>query len=500
MTRPETRLRRRSLALAAFVALVVVTGAAVPMARTAPATPAALATPEAPSDAAMIRWTPCQAEEFAGSRCGTLSVPIDWSRPGDATTELSLVVRPADDQEARIGPLLLNNASGGSAIEQLRLGLLTGGVRGSLVERFDLVAVDPRGVGQSTPPRCGRPQRGAGVTYFPQDERAFDALVADNRALAEACRRGTGAVLEHLDLETSARDLDAVRQALGERRVTFYGILHTTLVGRTYARLFPARLRDIVLDSALDDSLPAAQRLASEVVAVETGLNRFAAWCAEAPDCALRGQDVLRRFDELVAQADRAPIPARDRTPLTGEDVRRQVQEQLVFKIAWPDFAAAIEEAAAGDATALVTSRDETFNPLQDHIVQCATTPPAARTFAELKQLERMVRQLAPRTGGASRAWDTAAGCIGWPGRPDAADPGRPVEDAPAALFLQSTHNTVAAYENAFSLAEQFPGSRVLSRDGDEGSLVVWSPCATAAVEEYTAAGRLPAPGTICLD
>lgn len=499
-TRPTAGFRRRRIALAAFVAFAVLTGAAVPVARTAPATPATLATPEAPSGAPTIRWNACQAEEFAGARCGTLAVPIDWSRPGSAATELSLVVRPAEQPAEHIGVLLLNNASGGSAIEQLRLGLQTGAIRGTLVERFDLVAVDPRGVGQSAPPRCGRPQRGDGVTYFPRDERAFEALVADNRALAEACRRGTGAVLEHLDLETSARDLDAVRHALGERQVTFYGIQQSTLVGRTYARLFPERLRDIVLDTAVDDRVPAVQRLASEVVAVETGLNRFAAWCADAPECALRGQDVLRRFDELVAQADRAPIPAGARPPLTGEDVRRSVQEQLVFKIAWPGFAAAIEQAAAGDATALATSADGTLNTLQDHIVQCATTTPAARTFAELKQLERMVRQLAPRTGGASRAWDTAAGCIGWPGRPEGADSGRPVDDAPAALFLQSTHNTLAAYENAFGLAEQLPGSRVLSRDGDDYSLVVWSPCAAAAVDEYTAAGRLPAPGTLCLD
>ena len=154
-----------------------------------------------------------------------------------------------------------------------------------LLERFDLVTVDPRGVGQSTPIDCGRPQRSEGVTYFPEDQQDFDALVADNRALADACRREAGALLDHLDLETHARDLDAVRQALGERQVTFYGIQQSALVGRTYARMFPGQLRDMVLDTVSDDSVPAVQRLVAEVVAVETALNRFAAWCAESTDC-----------------------------------------------------------------------------------------------------------------------------------------------------------------------------------------------------------------------
>jgi pimeloyl-ACP methyl ester carboxylesterase len=487
-------------AWAGLAGLILVAGLALAAAGLALTAPAAGAGTPPGTPGSTIRWSSCPAEELAAARCGTLTVPADWSRPRGATITLALVVRPAEKPEERIGPLLLNNGSGGSAIEQLRLGLQTGAIRGALAERFDLVAVDPRAVGQSTPVRCGRPQRSPSVTYFPDDERAFAALVADNRALADACRRETGAVLEHLDLRSTARDLDAVRRALGEPQVVLYGIERSTLVGRTYARMFPRTLRGIVLDTALDDSLPPVQRLASEVVAVETGLNRFADWCAGAEECSLRGQDVLERFDELVAQADRASIPAGDRPPLTGEDVRRAVQEKLVFKLAWPGFAAALEEAAAGDATALATPADATLDTLQDHVVRCATTPPAASTFAELQELERMVRELAPQTGGASRAWDTAAGCIGWPGRPDRPDSGRPARGAPPALLLQSTHNTLSAYENAFSLARQLPGSRVLSRAGDDYSLVIWSPCAAAGFEAYATVGRLPAPGTLCLD
>lgn len=166
----------------------------------------------------------------------------------------------------------------------------------------------------------------------------------------------------------------------------------------------------------------------------------------------------------------------------------------------WPGFAAAIEQAAGGDATTLSVSADGTLDTLQDHVLRCATPPPAAGTFAELKQLEGMVRHLAPHTGGASRAWDTAAGCIGWPQRPGQPDPGEPARETPAALILQSTHNTLGSYENAFGFAQQLPVSGVLSREGDDYSLIIWSPCVAAAFEEYATSGRLPEPGAICLD
>jgi pimeloyl-ACP methyl ester carboxylesterase len=455
-----------------------------------------------PQPAAMpaVQWGECQEEGFETSRCGTVAVPVEWSQPEGETIDLALVVRPADDPSTRIGALLLGNARGGSAIEQLRLALVSGVIAGALVASYDLVAVDPRGVGQSTPLECGRPQRTEGVTYTPQDQQAFDALVADNQALAEACAAGTGIPLIGLGLETSARDLDAVRAALGEEQITVYGIEHTTLVSRTYARMFPERVRGIILDTAVDDSLTVSQRLASEAAAVETGLERFAEWCGTSADCPLQGQDVYATFDAVVAQADQTPIPAGDHPPLTGYDVRRATQEHLVFRVAWPGFAAALTQAAAGDGTALTVSPDGTLVPLQEHVVGCVTTPAGATTLEELQGLERMVRQLAPHTGGATRAWDVLAGCIGWPDRPAERDNGAPVEGIPPALILESTHNTLAAYESGFSFAEQFPNSRILSRSGDDYSLVVWSRCIATEFDVYLTSGQLPAPGTICLD
>ena len=215
----------------------------------------------------------------------------------------------------------------------------------------------------------------------------------------------------------------------------------------------------------------------------------------------VRGDDVLDRYDELVARADAQPLAVGGGTPLTGEDVRRLTQEHLVTTLSRPSFAAAIQRGLAGDGGALAVGPDGTYVALQEHVTTCMTTPSPVRTFAELRQLARMVERIAPRTAGASRAWDAVAGCIGWPSGSDAAveRPG-PRRDTPPALLLQSTHNALAPYANAFALSRQLPGSRVLSREGDDYSLVLFSACAAAAFDAYTVEGRLPEPGALCTD
>lgn len=173
-----------------------------------------------------------------------MRVPVDWPRPGSETIELSVVRRPATDRNHRIGSMLLNNGAGGSAIRQLQLGLGAGLGDSKMAKHFDLVAVDPRGVGQSTPVNCGnRPLRSPGVTIFPKNEAQFSALVKNNKALAAARSTKSQALLANLDITGVAKDMEAVRIGLGERQVHWYGIQYSALVGKAYAPMYPGRLR-----------------------------------------------------------------------------------------------------------------------------------------------------------------------------------------------------------------------------------------------------------------
>ncbi|MGW2996557.1 alpha/beta fold hydrolase, partial [Streptomyces sp. NPDC001193] len=303
------------------------------------ATAATTAFAQAPEGAAPqpsasgIAWHACADTDFKNMQCGAMTVPVDWSHPDAGTITLAMVRRPADDKAHRQGTLLLNDGAGGSSIEQLRLAMHAGlpAIGGDMTRKFDLVAVDPRGIGHSSPILCAEAPKPAGVSHFPKDRAAYDTLVRHNQSFAADCLRRNGPLVKHVDLTSTAKDFEAVRIGLGERQVNWYGIHYSTLLGRTYAKLYPGRLRTMVLDTALDDTTSPLERVKAEAATAETAFNRFVAWCEASKECALHGKDVAATYDALVAGADRDPIPTKGRAhePLTGEDIREATQDYL---------------------------------------------------------------------------------------------------------------------------------------------------------------------------
>ncbi|MFG2716176.1 alpha/beta fold hydrolase [Streptomyces goshikiensis] len=483
------------------------TAAALSVLATALAAPA-LAQPEPgnrPAPANGIDWHACADADFKDMQCGSLRVPIDWSRPGSGGLALALVRRPADDQTHRQGTLLLNDGAGGSSIEQLRLA-----VRGHLPQfagdmtgKFDVVAVDPRGVGHSTPIVCGEALKPSGVSHFPQDKAAFDALVSHNRAFAEDCLRRNGSLAAHVDLTSTARDFEAVRTGLGERQLNWYGIHYSTLLGRTYADLYPGRLRTMVLDTALDDTGSPLRRTVEEAATAETAFNRFAAWCAASEDCALHGKDAAAEYDALVARADREPIRTGSTAhqPLTGEDIREATQDYLTMSGQfWPELAKVIVAAQRGDAVDFTRDPDNTLDPVQVQVPACLDNARPVRTLAQLTDLRKELARVSPHLGGAVRSYKALAGCLGWPEPAVPVKSGARVNGAPPALILQSTHQALAPYQAGPAMAGQLPGSVVLAREGDDYSMFLVSQCAREATNRYLTTRGLPAPGTTCTD
>ncbi|MBN0048552.1 alpha/beta fold hydrolase [Streptomyces actuosus] len=468
----------------------------------------ALAQPEQdarPTPATAIDWHTCTDADFRHMQCGSIQVPVDWSHPRAGSLTLALVRRPADDRAHRQGTLLVNDGAGGSSIEQLRLAMHVGlpHFAGAMTQKFDLVAVDPRGVGHSTPLLCGEPLKPAGVSHFPRTRAAYDALVAHNRAFAEDCLRRNGRLTAHVDLTSTARDFEAVRRGLGERQLNWYGIHYSTLVGRTYAKLYPGRLRTMVLDTALDDSGSLRSRIIQEAETAETAFNRFTAWCAGSKTCALHGKDVAAAYDALVARAERDPIPTGGRAhqPLTGEDIREATQDYLTLSgLSWPELAKAIAKAQDGDATDFTIDPDDTLDPVQVQVPACLDTPRPVHTFAQLTRLQKELARVSPHLGGAVRSYRSVAGCLGWPLPAEPVRGGTLVHDAPPALILQSTHQALAPYRAGLTMAAQLPGSVVLTRDGDDYSMFLLSQCVRDATNRYLVSRELPAPGTTCTD
>ncbi|MGW0811388.1 alpha/beta fold hydrolase [Nonomuraea sp. NPDC002799] len=291
-------MRRTSPLLAA--AFVVAT--AVLSVPTAGAATGAVLSPAAARAGAPggIAWAPCAEEPSA--ECGTLAVPIDWSRPRGATVGLAVARRKATDPAARAGSLVINpGGPGGSGVEAA-FGAPDFFTE-ELQRRFDIVGFDPRGVGRSHPVVCSASVYNRMPYAVMTSQADFDRWTAYAKRLRKDCRARTGPLYDHVDSVDVARDLDALRAALGEDKLTFYGISYGTLIGQMYAELFPNRIRAMVLDGNMDHSLGVKAFLDTEAAAVEDAFDEFVAWCEHESGCALHGRDVRALWEKLLARA-----------------------------------------------------------------------------------------------------------------------------------------------------------------------------------------------------
>jgi pimeloyl-ACP methyl ester carboxylesterase len=398
------------------------------------------------------------------------------------------------------------------ALEALGASLFTPAVRA----RFDIVGMDPRGVGASTPVRCNPGIWNQVVSWFPRDETSFTQLREHYRAFGESCLRVTGPLLAHLDTTNVARDLESVRAALGEGKLNFLGLSYGSQLGATYAELYPENIRVMALDGALDHAQPASAMLADEAGAYEDAFDRFARWCSEEPDCALNGRDVAAYFDDLVRRADQDPIPAPRcvefgycRPTVTGQDIRFNMQNLILIKDpvpelgipGWPGLATALVSANAGDASqfSTETADDETFHGFAALAIECVDWNPAGDTFADLSAKHLLGRTVAPHTQGATQSWTILAGCMNWP-VPVANPPYLiDVRGAPPILLVNATHDPSTAYEWAHGLRDQIAGSVLLTREGD-GHTSFFVPGARRtrdAIDTYLITGETPPANTV---
>ena len=251
-----------------------------------------------------ITWGPC--EEEPSVECGRLAVPIDWSRPSGPTVELTLARRKSTDPAARVGSLLTNpGGPGNSGVNDI---LRPSGLSKEVQRRFDIVSYDPRGVARSGSVTCSAAVYNEMPYPVMTSQADYDKWVAFDRKLVADCRKHTGPLYDHLDSANVARDMDAIRAALGEAKLTSYGVSYGTLAQQMYAELFPNRIRAMVLDSNMDHSLNARAFQVSEAATVQDSFDEFVAWCERDSACVLHGRDVRALWKGLVDKAGRGEL------------------------------------------------------------------------------------------------------------------------------------------------------------------------------------------------
>ena len=362
--------RRRWIAVAGAVCTVLV-GPQPALAGDTGSPPSATAL-----SAVTLTWTPCPTAEAgtaAGVECSTAGLPMDYDQPAGAEVHIAVARVPATDRAHRIGSLFFNfGGPGGTSVDYLQAN--GAGIFADLNKRFDIVGFDPRGVGQSTPSiDCRVNQEQLGIYSQPvPTPQTLDraAYIAKVKAYVNACVQKNGEILRHVSTANVARDMDALRAAVGDRKLNYLGFSYGTFLGATYAALFPHNYRALVLDGPVDAEAyinDPITDIAVQTASFEDALDRFLAACkADQTACQhFGGSDPSKAFDALIARAEQHPIDASgyapDPRPVDGDDIRMATASFLYAKQNWPALAQALAEAAGGDASFLRAVVDEAF-------------------------------------------------------------------------------------------------------------------------------------------
>ncbi|OIJ68322.1 alpha/beta hydrolase [Streptomyces mangrovisoli] len=443
-----------------------------------------------------LHWSRCTSPPTArsGYDCATMKAPLDYDKPDGRTIDVALIRRKATGpNDRRIGSLVLN--FGGPGVS---------GVNGlpkflnqyePLLDRYDLVSFDPRGVGRTIPVRCGKTA----------DDLGYDG--------SAACAKYSGALLPYVGTSHTARDLDLMRYLLGDQRLHYFGVSYGTALGAVYAHLYPSHVGRLVLEASVDPTENFDEEQVSQVKAVQAAFDRFATYCAAHIRHCPTGdgpEEAARRMARLADRLEKKPAPAGSGNTLDAHDLAYAVSDQLDLGTdGWAQLAKGL--------TALIDHNDG--RPLSegaddlgsaDH---AATPPDHSRAalnaitcadsslrpgFDRLDRDEARIEAASPVFG---EAWSSSVYlCYDWPFDGERATLQVNADGAAPVLVVGGTGDPNTPYSGARHMADALgDGVGVLLTAQEEGhGTYPENRCVTEKVDRYLRTGRTPAAGTVC--
>lgn len=445
-------------------------------------------------------------------QCADVLVPLDYADPRGRTITVAVSRLKATDTRHRIGSILLNNGGpGGPSVES------PPDVRKAMKKvgpRYDIIGFDPRFVGRSTPLNCGWTV-GTDIFSAGMSRASFERQVAFKKDLADKCRATNGSVLPHISTRNTARDMDVIRGALGERKISFLGYSYGSYLGTVYTQMFPGKYDRFVLDGALapDDYSP--RLLKGSERENQKAISDWAAWAAKRHDAYGLGRTraaVLATVDRIVAASARAPL-----TVGTGKSTFRLDDTQVPFilisgnsddtpeaRTALAEQISVLAKAAAGKPTELSPA----FAALLKHALTeggpnsaaqtaiiCGDKPAPRGVETYWKDIQR-IRAAHPILGPLTNNIST---CAFWD-RPRE-KPTQVKHDAKM-LIVAATGDTRTTYRSSVDLHTMLPGSKLLTLKGANRHALYGlygNDCVDDKVNSYLATGKLPAKDQTCV-
>lgn len=432
-----------------------------------------------------LRWENCGT----GVTCAWLTVPIDWRRGGD-TIEIRVARRATEGK--KLGTIIyLPGGPGDSGVQQLKRPKVTE----HLAARFDVVSLDTRGTNESSPIRCDPDLLANQPDVNPDTGAQLADSVAYSRDVARSCRLRSGDIIDHIDSADVARDVDALRAALGERQISVYSRSYGTLAAQMYAELFPSRVRGMVLDSVFDHSLGTTDFLATSVRATEDGFDAFAKWCPRSADCALRGQDVAAVYDGLYLRAERGELvePADPAKKISATQLSWSTMRGGFYNPSWKEISVRLAELAGQRPPSPLRPVEPTdLFPAAvfcaDHRFSFRSQREWSRMWAELKEQAPVMR--------THLGWQLVTLCAGWP-LPVTNPQHQPRIKAPV-LLLNARHDPATSVQWAANVNRMIRGSVLVTYEGAGHGVYPRNGCTEQVTDTYFIDRVLPAPGTSC--
>ncbi|MDQ1660575.1 MAG: hypothetical protein QOJ68_555 [Blastococcus sp.] len=508
-----------TLLLAAGLALTGCTSFSGSLSGAASSAPASTkAAPPAPKP---IAWTDCNSQiqpliaKQPGSnrnltfQCGRTEVPISYAEPRGATLPLFLVKATLAGQVGRLGSLVVNPGGPGNSGTDAAISLaLT--LPQDVLQRFDVVGFDPRGVSLSTPLKCiPDPLKEQVIAAEPRPVTPvqLDSRAALAKQVADGCAKAYGNALGTIDTVDTARDMDRIRQSLGDPKLTYLGYSYGTVLGSTYAQLFPKNVRAMVLDGAVDPNGDPATQAENQAKALEGGFDAFATNCTGLIAGCPIGKDPRTFVSNLLTKADTTPIPSSqpgDTRQATAGVVLTAVQAGLTDSGTWPQLAQALAAASKGDAKGVYALADTASGRLNDGTyanrldartaVRCADTK-QTYTDAEIRTLAAGLNAKYPLFG-AGQAADLFT-CAAWKAHRTPV-PTPVAAGSPPILVVGNTGDPVTPMAGAQNLATDLTSGVLLVWQGQGHTSYPRNSCVIASVNDYLINLKPPLDGLTC--
>ena len=455
-----------------------------------------------------IVWTACDGSTNPEVECGNIEVPFDYADPEQGSFVLFVKKHNAANPADRIGSMMVNPGGpgfGGSSLADDAQYYFSQ----DLIDHFDIIAWDPRGTGESTPAvDCVDTfDEYFGLDSPPETPDEKQALIDASQAFNDKCAENSGTILPYISTQASAQDINSLRLALGEEKISYFGFSYGSELGTTWATMFPETVRAIVVDGAVDPNASSTQEGMNQAKGFEGQLAIFLKQCSEKTTCEFHnGGKAEAAFDKLVLDIDATPLEvSKDRTPVTQGVLFTAVAQAMYSDYYWPQLSEALNDAQLGDGKGILQLYDDYYQRKEDGTygneleaflaISCLDDPGATSTKDVDSHIEEFIAA-APRLGGN---FAYGYSCALWPVK-QAAKVTITGKGAGPIVVVGTTGDPATPLDSTRKMALGLEQGILIVVDANQHTGYGANNCVVKAVDEYLIKLKVPANETTCKD